>query len=82
MRGFKIAKGKLGRAVRTARKRIEDLERRRATMPRRVPRRDVVSGDVVKLAVPLALLAPIGVHLIFAKLLRVPLPIGLIPMPW
>src|ERR1041384_4564515 len=32
-----------------------------------------------KLSVPLAMLAPIGVHLIFAKLLRVPLPAGLIP---
>jgi putative tricarboxylic transport membrane protein len=39
-------------------------------------------GARLKLAVPLALLAPIAVHLIFAKLLRVPLPIGLIPMPW
>ncbi|MBI5262515.1 MAG: tripartite tricarboxylate transporter TctB family protein [Bradyrhizobium sp.] len=35
-----------------------------------------------KLALPLAVLAPIGVHLIFAKLLRVPLPAGLLPMPW
>jgi putative tricarboxylic transport membrane protein len=35
-----------------------------------------------KLALPLALLAPIGIHLIFSKLLRVPLPIGLLPMPW
>ena len=39
-------------------------------------------GARLKLAVPLALLAPIGVHLIFAKLLRVPLPTGLLPMPW
>jgi putative tricarboxylic transport membrane protein len=39
-------------------------------------------GARLKLAVPLALLAPIGIHLIFAKVLRVPLPIGLIPMPW
>ena len=39
-------------------------------------------GARLKLAVPLAMLAPIGIHLIFAKLLRVPLPIGLIPMPW
>ena len=39
-------------------------------------------GARLKLAIPLAILAPIGVHLIFAKLLRVPLPIGLIPMPW
>lgn len=39
-------------------------------------------GARLKLAVPLALLAPIGVHLVFYKLLRVPLPAGLIPMPW
>ena len=35
-----------------------------------------------KLALPLTLLAPIVIHLIFSKLLRVPLPIGLLPMPW
>ena len=35
-----------------------------------------------KLSLPLAALAPIAVHLIFSKLLRVPLPIGLLPMPW
>jgi putative tricarboxylic transport membrane protein len=35
-----------------------------------------------RLALPLAALAPIGIHLIFSKLLRVPLPIGLLPMPW
>jgi putative tricarboxylic transport membrane protein len=35
-----------------------------------------------KLALPLALLAPVGIHLIFGKLLRVPLPPGLLPMPW
>ena len=39
-------------------------------------------GARPKLSVPLAILAPIGIHLIFAKILRVPLPIGLIPMPW
>ena len=39
-------------------------------------------GARLKLALPLALLAPIGIHLIFYKLLRVPLPAGLIPMPW
>jgi putative tricarboxylic transport membrane protein len=27
-------------------------------------------------------LAPIAIHLIFYKLLRVPLPPGLLPMPW
>ena len=35
-----------------------------------------------RIALPLAALAPIGIHLIFSKLLRVPLPIGLLPMPW
>ena len=35
-----------------------------------------------KLSLPLAALAPIGIHLIFSKLLRVPLPTGLLPMPW
>jgi putative tricarboxylic transport membrane protein len=35
-----------------------------------------------KLSLPLAALAPIGIHLIFSKLLRVPLPAGLLPMPW
>ena len=39
-------------------------------------------GARPKLSVPLSILAPIGIHLIFAKVLRVPLPIGLIPMPW
>ncbi|MGQ0680747.1 tripartite tricarboxylate transporter TctB family protein [Bradyrhizobium sp.] len=35
-----------------------------------------------RLALPLTALAPIAIHLIFSKLLRVPLPIGLLPMPW
>ncbi|MEJ1157950.1 tripartite tricarboxylate transporter TctB family protein [Prosthecomicrobium sp. N25] len=35
-----------------------------------------------RLALGVALLAPVGVHLIFLKLLRVPLPAGLLPMPW
>jgi putative tricarboxylic transport membrane protein len=39
-------------------------------------------GARLKLSVPLAILAPIGIHLVFAKLLRVPLPAGLLPMPW
>ncbi|HJQ57622.1 MAG TPA: tripartite tricarboxylate transporter TctB family protein [Vineibacter sp.] len=39
-------------------------------------------GARPKLAVPLALIAPVGVHLVFFKLLRVPLPDGLLPMPW
>ncbi len=39
-------------------------------------------GARLKLSIPLAIAAPIGIHLIFAKLLRVPLPAGLLPMPW
>ena len=39
-------------------------------------------GARAKLSLPLAVLAPIGIHLIFSKLLRVPLPAGLLPMPW
>ena len=35
-----------------------------------------------KLSLPLAVLAPIAIHLIFSKLLRVPLPAGLLSMPW
>jgi putative tricarboxylic transport membrane protein len=39
-------------------------------------------GAKLKLALPLALIAPVLVHLIFLKLLRVPLPPGILPMPW
>src|SRR5262245_40968320 len=39
-------------------------------------------GARLRLAIPLALGAPFIVHLIFAKLLRVPLPWGLVPPPW
>ena len=39
-------------------------------------------GASLRLAIPLALLTPIAVHLIFAKLLRVPLTVGFLPMPW
>jgi len=39
-------------------------------------------GARARLAVPLALAAPVAVHLVFSKLLRVPLPAGLLPMPW
>jgi putative tricarboxylic transport membrane protein len=35
-----------------------------------------------KLALPLAALSPFAIHLIFGKLLRVPLPAGLLPAPW
>lgn len=39
-------------------------------------------GARLRLAIPLALIAPVFVHLAFYKLLRVPLPAGLLPMPW
>jgi putative tricarboxylic transport membrane protein len=39
-------------------------------------------GASLRLATPLAIAAPIAVHLVFSKLLRVPLPAGLLPMPW
>jgi putative tricarboxylic transport membrane protein len=39
-------------------------------------------GARLRVALPLAALAPIAIHLIFYKLLRVPLPPGLLPMPW
>jgi len=42
----------------------------------------VMLGARLKLAVPVAVLAPVGVHLVFSKLLRVPLPDGYLPMPW
>ena len=39
-------------------------------------------GARLAIAMPLAIVAPLLVHLAFAKLLRVPLPEGLIPAPW
>jgi putative tricarboxylic transport membrane protein len=39
-------------------------------------------GARLMLAIPLALGAPLFVNLVFAKLLRVPLPSGLLPLPW
>ena len=39
-------------------------------------------GASWRLAIGLALIAPPGVHLVFYKLLRVPLPEGLRPAPW
>jgi putative tricarboxylic transport membrane protein len=39
-------------------------------------------GARLRLAVPLALVAPIAVHLVFSRLLRVPLPMGLLSPPW
>ena len=39
-------------------------------------------GARMRLAIPLAIGAPLFVHLVFSKLLRVPLPPGLVPAPW
>ena len=39
-------------------------------------------GGNWRTALPLALVAPPAVHLVFYKLLRVPLPAGYLPMPW
>jgi putative tricarboxylic transport membrane protein len=39
-------------------------------------------GASWRLALPIAAVAPVLVHLAFYKLLRVPLPAGLLPMPW
>jgi len=50
IRGFKIAHGKIGRAVRQALKRLATIEARRAKIPTHVPVQQVVAGEVVKLA--------------------------------
>lgn len=42
----------------------------------------LVLGARLVLAVPVALAAPVFVHLAFYKLLRVPLPDGVLPAPW
>jgi putative tricarboxylic transport membrane protein len=42
----------------------------------------VALGGRLRLAVPLAVGAPLFVNLVFSKLLRVPLPSGLLPLPW
>ena len=39
-------------------------------------------GARPRLAVPIAIVAPLLVHLAFYKLLRVPLPAGVLPAPW
>lgn len=39
-------------------------------------------GGSLRLSLPLAVACPVFVHLVFAKLLRVPLPPGWLPMPW
>ncbi|WP_262298092.1 tripartite tricarboxylate transporter TctB family protein [Microvirga sesbaniae] len=42
----------------------------------------VAFGARLRVALSLAILAPVAIHLVFYKLLRVPLPPGLLPMPW
>ena len=39
-------------------------------------------GGRLRLAIPLAVGGPLFVHLVFSKLLRVPLPAGLLAPPW
>ena len=39
-------------------------------------------GAKPRLAVPLAIIAPFTINLIFLKLLRVPLPGGILPFSW
>ena len=39
-------------------------------------------GGPLKLAIPTALGAPLLINLVFSKLLRVPLPSGVLPLPW
>jgi transposase len=50
MRGFKTAHGKLGQKIWGAWQPIEQLEKRRAAIPRRVPVQSVLDQPVVKLA--------------------------------
>jgi prepilin-type processing-associated H-X9-DG protein len=50
MRGFKIAHGKLGKKLRAARNRLDELLKRRRALPTRVEVRDVSEGAVIKLA--------------------------------
>jgi transposase len=50
IRGFKIAHGNIGRALRQALERVATLETRRAKIPTHIPVQQVVTGEVVKLA--------------------------------
>jgi transposase len=50
VRGFKIAHGKLGQALRIAMAKVAKLEARQATIPSRVPVGQLIPGDVIKLA--------------------------------
>jgi hypothetical protein len=50
MRGFKIAHGRLGKQLRTARARVAQLFEQRRSVPKRVEVRDLNERTVVKLA--------------------------------
>jgi transposase len=50
VRGFKIAQGKLGQRICSAWQRVQQLEKRRAAAPRRVPVGSLTEEPVVKLA--------------------------------
>ncbi len=50
MRGFKIAHGKIGREIKQALKRVNQIRARRDKTPRRIPVKDVVDGPVIRLA--------------------------------
>lgn len=50
LRGFKTAHGKLGQKIWSAWQRVEQLEKRRAAIPKRVPVQSVTEEPVVKLA--------------------------------
>jgi len=51
MRGFKIANSKLSRSLQKADEKINALEKKRRSVPTRVPVKDVVGGEVIKLSV-------------------------------
>lgn len=50
MRGFKIAHGKVGKALRAAREQLAELQAKRRGLPKRVEVRDVSEGAVIRLA--------------------------------
>ncbi len=51
MRGFKIANSKLSKRLAKAAEKIHELEKKRKSVPARVPVEDIVEGEVVKLSV-------------------------------
>jgi hypothetical protein len=51
MRGFKIANAPRGQAILDAMKRVVELEKKRASVPTRIPEQQVTEGEVIKLSV-------------------------------